>query len=119
MVCPLYIDYTRECISEIKVYPKNINQGILNFCSSKKYLDCPFYKILVVKKNICENILNCSLYKKFQIGDFEKFVEFSNEYCTSKNYLKCKRYIMNKKGLTSPTNLHPNGKIIESWDKKI
>ena len=105
MSCPLYIDYTRECIREIEIIPNNT----LEYCTSSKYKKCPFYRIIKKEKNICECIKKCAAFKYFQLSGFDKFIELSEKYCTSTNYKKCKRYVLKKKGGNVPDDMHPSG----------
>ncbi len=113
MNCPLYKDYTRECLGETEVHPTNITKIILDFCSSNKHKECPFYKMLIVKENICKHIQKCPAFAKFQDGAFHAFVETSNKYCTSENHAECERYKLKEKGNEVPTWLHPDGKHIK------
>ena len=79
MSCPLYIDYTRECIREIEIIPNNT----LEYCTSSKYKKCPFYRIIKKEKNICECIKKCAAFKQ--------------------------RYVLKKKGGNVPDDMHPSG----------
>jgi len=115
MGCPLFVDYSRECIVKIEIYPSQITHKILNLCTTGDYKECPFYRILYRKESVCKNIMNCPVFSKFQIDDFDKFMELSREYCVSKNHKKCKRYIISKKGKGVPPHLHPDGRYIKEW----
>ncbi|MDH4330195.1 MAG: hypothetical protein OEV93_01455 [Candidatus Moranbacteria bacterium] len=113
--CPLFVDFTRECIRDIEVYPHEITPSMLGFCRTQRHINCPFYKMLKTKEPVCKNISKCPAFKNFQIEDFDEFVEISNEYCTSKNHINCQRYITKEKGEVVPIDLHPNGTSVEKW----
>ncbi len=115
MGCPLFKDYTRECIAEIGIYPENLTKKILLFCQTDKFVECPFYKILKTKLEVCKNIKNCPAYRNFQKQDFDEFVEISNKYCTSLGYKKCERYVLSKAGKKVSPCMHPNGECIQEW----
>ncbi len=118
MNCPLFIDYTRECIKDVEVFPERLTPQMIKFCSGDKHKDCPFFKILKTKQKVCENVRSCPAFRNFVLGEFGKFAEMSNKYCTSKDYVKCNRYILKKKGKIVPLNLHPNGKLVKEWENK-
>ena len=46
MSCPLYNDFTRECVEK---FPEIVSIGTYDYCSSDGYKTCPFYKIIVEK----------------------------------------------------------------------
>jgi len=54
MKCPLFVDLCRECIKEIEVYPEEVSIEILDYCGADKHKECPFYKMLVTKKDVCK-----------------------------------------------------------------
>lgn len=109
--CPLFVDFTRECISKIDVYPSEISFEMLGFCQSEKHSNCPFYKILKTNEDVCLYIKKCPAFRKFQKKDFDKFVDISNRFCTG-GYKKCLRFQKSQKGEPVPENLHPEGGTI-------
>jgi hypothetical protein len=111
MPCPKFVDFTRECVNEIEVIPANT----LDLCETEKHKKCPFYLILSGDKNVCENIRKCPAFKKFEMGDFKKFMEMSEKWCVSKNHVACKRYLMKKSGKDVPITLHPDGHTVAEW----
>jgi hypothetical protein len=111
MACPLYRDFTRECVEKIESLPADT----MGYCESGKYKDCPFYRIITRKGEVCANVAKCSAFAKFRLGDFEKFVEISNRFCTSKDHVKCKRFILKASGKDVPVTLHPDGRMIKEW----
>ncbi len=114
MSCPLFVDFTRECIKEVEFTPTDTTE----FCATEKYVDCPFYRLLIKKGDVCKNIGKCPAFKNFQVGDFNKFVEISNRFCTSKNHVSCKRYITKESGQPVPISLHPDGSFVKEWENK-
>lgn len=110
MHCPLYIDFTRECIKEVEIMPNNT----LLYCTTDKYKDCPFYKIIKKEKGVCENIKKCHAFPHLQLSGFEPFVEVSERFCTSPSHKKCQRYILKKSGEEVPEDLHPDGTIMNN-----
>jgi hypothetical protein len=117
MNCPMFVDFSRECLPHIKEYPEKLNSNIIGYCTSDNHLECPFYKILKTKEVVCENILTCAAFKNFQSEEFNEFVAISNKYCTSENHIACQRYILKKKGETVPIALHPDGTTVAGWLK--
>jgi hypothetical protein len=115
--CPLFVDFTRECIKDIEVYPHEITQEMLGFCRTPRYAQCPFYQILKTDKPVCKNIKKCPAFKNFQSADFDEFAEISNTYCTSANHKNCQRYITKETGEPVPIDLHPDGSRVEKWKK--
>ncbi len=110
MHCPKFIDFTRECLEEIKIIPNNT----FKYCTTKKHKDCPFFRILNNEKGICEHVKHCYFFNNFEIHDFDGFAKISDEYCTGENHEKCKRYILSKKGEKVPNDLSPEGMIIKN-----
>jgi hypothetical protein len=113
MACPLFVDYTRECITEIEVLPADT----FNYCLTEFYKECPFFRVIKGISPICEYIKNCPMYAYFKVGDFEKFVKITKEYCLSENNVNCKRYSLRKSGKIPPPNLSPEGDLLEIEDK--
>lgn len=95
MVCPLYNDYTRECIEHFRNVIKIVN---FDFCQSDKYKTCPFYRIINKIEPICEYAKRCPVYFHVNDGDFESLVKMANKYCFSDNCNKCARFKIRKKG---------------------
>lgn len=116
--CPLFVDFTRECIRDIEVYPHEITKEMLEFCKTSQYSKCPFYKILQTSEPVCKNIKKCPAFKNFQSEDFDEFVKISNTYCTSPDHTKCKRYIIKESEKPVPIDLHPDGSVVKKWKEK-
>ncbi|MFC1644582.1 hypothetical protein ACFL08_00970 [Patescibacteria group bacterium] len=112
--CPLFVDFTRECIKKIEDYPAKVSFKMLQFCQSEEHVDCPFYKILETDENVCEKITKCPAFKKFKNGEFDKFVDVSNRFCTSEKHTECARFKTSRKGAV-PESLHPDGHTVEEW----
>jgi len=101
----MFVDYVRECSTQITSLPVDT----FGYCGSGLYVECPFYKIIKKEDIVCSNIGSCPIYAKFQVGDFEKFVKITKEYCLSDNKVKCERYILKKSGEEVPEDLLPDG----------
>jgi hypothetical protein len=107
MECPLFVDFTRECIKEVASLPADT----LEFCTTERYVDCPFYRSIKKVGFFCECITGCPTYESFKASDFKEFVMMSKRYCLSENNLHCHRYILKKQGKTVPRELRPDGSI--------
>ena len=103
--CPMFIDYVRECMHEIGVLPPNT----LVCCESDRHVDCPFYKTINKIGSFCVYVDKCPVYKKFSIGDFERFMKMANEFCLSENSVNCARCKLRKEGKTPPIDLLADG----------
>lgn len=114
MSCPFYIDYTRECITKIEV----TTDASFDVCDSNRYVECPFFRTLQHIGESCENIKNCPIYASFQLGEYERFLQMTKQYCLSKNYVNCKRYQLKKEGREVPRNLLPEGREISGTSVK-
>lgn len=108
MSCPLFIDFTRECIEEVEVLPSNT----FSFCTTKYFSNCPFYIVLKEKRPVCKHIKSCPFYKEISIGDFEEFSKITNDYCLLKDSSACARYKEKESGNTPSLKLHPNGSVL-------
>lgn len=108
MKCPMFIDYTRECLNKVEFLPQNT----LAYCETDMHKECPFFRTLNNVGPFCEYIKTCTAYKYFGAGDFEKFVDMTKCYCLTKNNTDCKRYKLRKSGEVVPENLLPDGSSI-------
>ena len=109
MECPFFVDYTRECIKEMAVLPGDT----LGFCTSDRYVDCPFFRSIKKIGFVCECVAGCPAYEFLKIGDFKQFLIITSQYCLSENNLNCKRYILRKQGQPVPKELLPDGSKIK------
>ena len=105
MECPFFVDYTRECIKEVKILPANT----LTYCTTEQYVDCPFYRRIKKAGFVCECVSGCPAYEMLEVGDFEAFFAITKQYCLSENNLNCQRYILKKQGKPVPRELLPDG----------
>jgi len=109
MNCPMFIDYTRECLDKIGFSPQNT----FDYCQTDKHKECPFFRTLNNIDFHCECIEKCAAYKYFSISDFEKFAEITKRYCLSENNVNCERFKLRKSGEVVPENLLPDGNWIK------
>lgn len=106
MPCPMFIDFTRECVSKNSFVPGNT----FGYCQNEMYKDCPFFKVINGLGDNCEFIIQCQLYKDLGMQHFTEFKEVADKYCL-KDYRSCERYKMRKSGIMPPKNLYPDGTI--------
>jgi hypothetical protein len=118
MTCPLFIDFTRECVSK---FPTLVNLASYNICESDNYDNCPFYQA-INSDFLCKYLNKCiysymhnipSLVKK--IFNEEKAYKLIQplwaKYCFSKlNCNKCERYKKYDCGELPSNRLFPDGK---------
>jgi len=117
MPCPLFIDFTRECIHK---FPDIASIGTYDYCSSDSYKLCPLYKMIVEKSPHCEFIGKCGM-SFIEYFSYPKLVEMyeSNpqsflEYCLSDdNKVNCALYKYRKEGKDAPYGLLPDGRKIK------
>jgi len=105
MNCPMFIDFSRECLKKIEFLPQNT----FDYCASDKYKECPSFRTINNIGVKCEYIKACVAYKYFGVSDFEKFAEITKSYCLSENNIKCERFKIKKSGETPPEDLLPDG----------
>lgn len=115
MTCPLYKDYTRECIQEFKGL---IHLSNFEMCESKeKYKKCPFYLFIFSPQKGCRYKDECikrSMEEQSEsIPNYNFILKIVNEYCFSDKRKKCAIYKLKEKGEEVPPNLLPDGKKIE------
>jgi len=104
MGCPMYVDYSRECLDKISFSPPNT----FEYCETDKHKDCPFFKTINKIGFHCECVEKCPTYKHFGISDFEEFIEIANKYCLNSN-VDCERFKLRKAGKEVPEDLLPDG----------
>ena len=105
MKCPMYTDYTRDCVVKIGFLP----QTSLDYCETEKYEKCPFFKTINNIGLHCEYLNKCPVFKHFGIHDFEQFVKMTDKYCLSKNRVNCERFKLRKAEKEAPEDLLPDG----------
>jgi hypothetical protein len=118
MGCPLFEDYTRNCVEE---YPDFVTYSNFDICQSDTYKKCPMY-ILIRNKFKCKYLQFCSksynnVTPKFieKIFIDEKFkgdviVCMMKKYCMSAdNHMNCMRYKLFNQGKKPSLRLLPDG----------
>ena len=110
MSCPMYKDFTRECIESFK---EIITISNIDVCDSDRYKECPFYRILNDPEKLCEYADKCVHSKIFWKSSFERIMWISKTYCLSENKVNCARYKVMKTGKTPPEGLLVDGNRIE------
>ncbi len=124
MVCPLYKDFTRECIIK---FPSLVQFTTYQTCESEQYTDCPIYQVCT-SEFICEYMPSCgdlnnkkfpavlkTIYKNKEAQKIA--TEIWTKYCLSPEYSKtCAKYQLLLSGETPPLTLMPDGKKINPLD---
>jgi len=117
MSCPLYQDFTRNCI---KKFPDFLEFPTFDFCASDDYKDCIAY-VIFTSEFMCPYLTTCgNAYKKNipkiitkMLGEKEIreiFYKYSVQYCISQeNHITCAKYKLLFEGKTPPINLFPDG----------
>ena len=108
MQCPMFVDYTRECVTQIEYVAWT---GII-YCNSEKYKECPFFQAITNPKECCENIKSCKMFQHLALKDSLLFREINDKYCLRKDCVKCKRYQIRKTGVLPPDALMPDGSTL-------
>ena len=118
MVCPLYIDFTRNCIEK---FPDFLVFPTFDLCESDDYNECLAYLILNSSFS-CPYLISCGKeYKKTLptivkklLGEKETrniYHKYAVEYCTSQeNHVNCAKYKLFSEGKTPPITLFPDGR---------
>jgi len=129
MSCPLYRDYTRECV---KKYPALVIYKDFTQCESETYQECIIYQILQSEFR-CKHIDSCLMMFHERIPEFLRLAitnpavyDFVTsrvfEYCLKKdNTTRCARYKIKEEGKQPPPGLSPDGitvDIAESTEKQ-
>ena len=111
MTCPLFNDFTRDCLN---IFPTLISSGSLTLCNSEEYEEkCVFFRIITQKEPICEFATGLSKCPLIEIVNTDKFKELAKKFCLSKNKTACKRYNLKKEGKDVPENLLPDGSFAQ------
>ena len=125
MSCPLFKDFTRNCIIE---FPDFVVYSNFDSCKSKQYQKCPLY--IVVKSGFkCQYLQTCSHAFLKGVPNFieklfldEKFkgdilISLMKKYCLSEdNYRNCARYALISRREEPPLTLFSDGKKIDFID---
>lgn len=110
MTCPMYKDYTRECVTS---YESAIKVFSFDICDSDNYNECPLYNIITNKVEYCEYTHKCDEEMNFGSLDFEHIKDIATNFCFYGNKKKCAIYKLRKAGKKVPKGLQSDGKIIE------
>ncbi len=110
MTCPMYKDYTRECVSS---YKSAIQVFSFDICDSNDYNECPLYNIITNKVDYCEYTHDCDVEMNFGSWNFEHIKHIANNFCFYGKKKNCAIYKLRKADKEIPKGLQPDGKIIE------
>ena len=110
MICPMYKDFTRECVEKFEeiIYISN-----LDLCDSDRYKECPFYRHINEPEKRCEYADKCMNDISIRETPFEQIMECANTYCFTENKVNCERYKVMKTGKVTPEGLRVDGSRIE------
>jgi len=116
MSCPMYIDFTRECIKKFKSI---LNIGNYDICGSNDgYKDCIFYKTIKYPDDACKYRDKCiGLHIKADVSKMKIDIDILNsmgkQYCFNENRTNCAIYKKFKSGEEPSALLTPDGTMIE------
>jgi hypothetical protein len=108
MICPLFKDYTRECVKDYKCV---IQVPTFDVCESGNYVECPIYNIITDKVEKCEYTSVCDENIPFAGVDFKRLKYIGNKFCLHGNERNCAIYKLRKIDKEVPKNLSPDGSI--------
>lgn len=114
MSCPLFVDYTRECV---EIYPEIVQISSYDICQSNNYETCPVYIMIKSPEKNCENTVKCYVtFFKFNLEiSIEKLTEIAEKYCfNEENREKCEIYKIIESGDEIPRGLLGDGSIAET-----
>jgi len=117
MSCPLYQDFTRNCIKKFHDF---LEFPTFDLCESDNYTECIAYLIFTSPfsckyMSVCGNAYKKNIPKIVtkMLGEKEIreiFYKFSNHYCISQeNHVTCAKYKLLSEGKIPPINLFPDG----------
>ena len=124
MVCPLYVDFTRECITK---FPDFLVFPTFDLCGSENYKECLAY-LIVTSPFVCQYLTICgNEYRKNlpkiitqMIGEKETreiYYKIIVQYCVSQeNHAKCAKYKLLSEGKIPPITLFPDGSVYNLID---
>lgn len=124
MSCPLYVDFTRECISK---FPDFLVFPTFDLCKSDDYKECLAY-LIISSPFTCPYLITCGKeYKKNipkiitkLLGEKETrdiYYKYTSQYCISQeNHVTCAKYKLLSEGKTPPINLFPDGTTAHPMD---
>ena len=110
MTCPLYNDYTRECVNK---YKRVLKVPTYTVCNSDDFDECPMYEIIVKKVECCEFTPKCDEDMNFAIWDYELLKYIANNFCFHGKKVNCAIFKLRNEGKEIPEGLQPDGKIVE------
>lgn len=110
MGCPLFVDYTRECMEGIGYCP----QDTLEYCTGENYAQCPFYLLAKNPAEVCEHLRSCPVCTRFRTANFAQFVVMASRYCLTADKAACKRYVLRRAGEPVPDDLLPDGSRLDT-----
>ena len=110
MTCPMYKDYTRECVEN---YNRVLQVSSFDICETDKYNECPMYNIIMRKVECCEYTPECDKEMNFGIWDFEHLKYIATNFCFRGKKGNCAIFQLRNAGIEVPKGLQPDGKIVE------
>ena len=115
MSCPLFVDYTRTCISNFKTLVEFTDYS---FCESEGYKDCIFYRSIKEPTKRCKFSERCiGLHMNMPTDDFKLDIHGLNEmgkyYCFNDNRTNCAIYKKFEAGEEVSPFLHPDGSLVQ------
>jgi hypothetical protein len=111
-VCPLYVDYLRECIFQANSFSWE-EATITRFCTSGDHKDCPFFRAIDDPGKACDYFTKSQLCEHYKHSDLNGFLTLCNKWCLN-DFTSCARYITKKSGEIPDTHLHPDGHMMDA-----
>jgi hypothetical protein len=112
MVCPLFVDFTRECAVTFKDVTNNVS--FLICVDKEKHKKCPFYRIINNELEVCKFTNYCRDHQKYGALGIERISALAMEYCFCENRVNCAIHKLKEADLDIPEDLLADGNRLES-----
>lgn len=106
MPCPLYKDFTRECVEK---YDEMLKNSSFEICESDKYPSCPVWITIQGKTDNCKNIEFCGKHQRYGNVNLEVLGNLAQIYCFTENRVNCAIYKLLEDGKDVPVDLLADG----------
>ena len=108
----MYVNSFRTCKKQLPFKAPNwVNT--FKYCITEEYNKCPFFIGINKIGNFCEYFLNCQECKGCKVHASKGFDEMIKRYCFSKDNVNCARFKLKKTGKKAPSNLFPDGSLLD------
>ena len=113
MTCPMFVDFTRECI---KKYPEIVKISSYVICESDGYEKCVVYNMIKMPDKNCKYSVPCYIdfFEKQLELTMEEITKSGEQFCFNKeNRVNCSRYKCLDEGKEISIGLTADGRIVE------